>query len=52
LNPPGEMGKRASSWIHPHSHGCTRGHLTKGEEDIRNSIRHRQFLQSKRMLFI
>jgi hypothetical protein len=22
---------------HPHSHGCTRGHLQKGEEEIRNS---------------
>jgi hypothetical protein len=32
LNPQGGIsGKKASSWIHPHSHGRTRGHLKKGE---------------------
>ncbi len=31
LTPPGGIGKRESSWIHPHSHGRTRGHLKKGE---------------------
>jgi hypothetical protein len=31
LNPPGGIGKSESSWIHPHSHGRTRGHLKKGE---------------------
>jgi hypothetical protein len=28
LNPPGGIGKRGPSWIHPHSHRCTRGQRT------------------------
>jgi hypothetical protein len=31
----GDKWKRVSSWIHPHSHGCTREHFKKGEEEIR-----------------
>ncbi len=33
----GDKWKRVSSWIHPHSHGCTREHFKKGEGEIRSS---------------
>jgi hypothetical protein len=44
LTPPGGIGKRESSWIHPHSHGRTRGHLKK-EESKRSLTRSRSTLE-------
>jgi hypothetical protein len=45
--------ERVSSWIHPHSHGRTRGHFEKnGRKEIRNSTDIQSFSIPNGMLFI